>query len=509
MNAASFRPAEFSGGGLAQGALATAFGTGLGPGTGVSATVYPLASTLAGVGVRLTQGANSVNAYPVFVGAGQVNFLVPSNTPLGPTEVRVTYNNETSAPVTVQIVKSAFGLFTFSQGTPRAVAQNFVSSAETPVNLPGLPAKPGQTLIAYGTGLGPIAGADNVAAPAGDIAGTQVEILVGGVPARRLYAGRSPCCSGLDQIIFELPSNVPAGCTVPLVVRVDGVYSNLGDISISSDGAKCTDPAGGGGTQFCREGTYGWLHLGELYSQGAPQFTPDILRESTINLISAQFLRVSGCVDLPTVGIGSCTVLTSDSRPPQPQPTPPPPQVTLSYLDAGPELTLRSPLAEKRLLRQSILYQAPSVFPDSIFLAPGKYRISGTGGRDLGAFSQEFDFSPLRITIPNPGSMVDVSRPLTVTWSGGAKSDYFQISATVATLSGPSTIIRCTRSGMGAASFTFPDWTWTQIPAGSRIGSVTVLGASSLDAVTVPVPGLDHGLAIISLLGHTVQFEVR
>ncbi len=165
MNAASFRPAEFSGGGLAQGALATAFGTGLGPGTGVSATVYPLASTLAGAGVRLTQGANSVNAYPVFVVAGQVNFLVPSNTPLGPTEVRVTYNNETSAPITVQIVKSAFGLFTFTQGTSGAVAQNFVSGAETPVNLPTLPAKPGQTLIAYGTGLGPIAGADNVAAP--------------------------------------------------------------------------------------------------------------------------------------------------------------------------------------------------------------------------------------------------------------------------------------------------------------------------------------------------------
>ncbi|HYI92471.1 MAG TPA: hypothetical protein VEX68_02915, partial [Bryobacteraceae bacterium] len=322
VNAASFRPAEFSGGGLAQGALATAFGTGLGPGTGVSATVYPLASTLAGVGVRLTQGANSVNAYPVFVVAGQVNFLVPSNTPLGPTEVRVTYNNETSAPITVQIVKSAFGLFTFTQGTSRAVAQNFVSGAETPVNLPTLPAKPGQTLIAYGTGLGPIAGADNVAAPTGDIAGAQVEILVGGVPARRVYAGRSPCCSGLDQIVFELPNNAPAGCTVPLVVRVDGVYSNLGDISISSDGAKCTDPAGGGGTQLCREGTGGVLQLIGGFSQAAPQFyTSDLLRESVFNSFFGQLVRISGCVDLPSAGVGSCTVITSDRPPSQPQPT--------------------------------------------------------------------------------------------------------------------------------------------------------------------------------------------
>ena len=300
VNAASFRPAEFSGGGLAQGALATAFGTGLGPGTEVSATVYPLASTLAGVGVRLTQGANSVNAYPVFVVAGQVNFLVPSNTPLGPTEVRVTYNNETSTPLTVQIVKSAFGLFTFTQGTSRAVAQNFVSGAETPVNLPTLPAKPGQTLIAYGTGLGPIAGADNVAAPAGDIAGAQVEILVGGVQARRLYAGRSPCCSGLDQIIFELPNNAPAGCTVPLVVRVDGVYSNLGDISISSDGSQCTDPAGGGGTKFCREGTYGWLHLGEVFRKPPHSLHPTCCEKSVINLFSAPVsasFRVCGSAD--------------------------------------------------------------------------------------------------------------------------------------------------------------------------------------------------------------------
>ncbi len=97
-----------------------------------------------------------------------------------------------------------------------------------------------------------------------------MEILVGGVQARRVYAGRSPCCSGLDQVIFELPNNAPAGCTVPLVVRVDGVYSNLGDVSISSDGSQCTDPAGGGGTKFCREGTYGWLHLGEIYFAGSP-----------------------------------------------------------------------------------------------------------------------------------------------------------------------------------------------------------------------------------------------
>ncbi len=66
----------------------------------------------------------------------------------------------------------------------------------------------------WGTGLGPVA-ADNVAPIAGNLP-TQVELFVGGVPATVNYSGRTPCCSGVDQIAFVVPANAPQGCWVPV-----------------------------------------------------------------------------------------------------------------------------------------------------------------------------------------------------------------------------------------------------------------------------------------------------
>jgi len=31
--------------------------------------------------------------------------------------------------------------------------------------------------------------------------------------------GRTPCCAGLDQIVFTLPADTPNGCYVPVTVR--------------------------------------------------------------------------------------------------------------------------------------------------------------------------------------------------------------------------------------------------------------------------------------------------
>lgn len=55
-----------------------------------------------------------------------------------------------------------------------------------------------------------------------------------------LYSGRSPCCSGVDQIVMTLPSNVPLGCWVPVTVNAGGVVSNTATLAIA---AACSDPA--------------------------------------------------------------------------------------------------------------------------------------------------------------------------------------------------------------------------------------------------------------------------
>lgn len=81
------------------------------------------------------------------------------------------------------------------------------------------PAHPGQTLIAWLTGMGGVPFADNNAPNGGNgydftQHGVTVQAVVGGTVITPFYAGRAPCCAGEDQIDFTLPSNIPTGCTV-------------------------------------------------------------------------------------------------------------------------------------------------------------------------------------------------------------------------------------------------------------------------------------------------------
>ncbi len=69
-------------GSIAQGSLFTIFRVRLGPSSSPSLS-FPLATTLSDVSVKITQGTTSVQAIPVFVSAGQINVIMPSNAPLG------------------------------------------------------------------------------------------------------------------------------------------------------------------------------------------------------------------------------------------------------------------------------------------------------------------------------------------------------------------------------------------------------------------------------------------
>ena len=102
-------------------------------------------------------------------------------------------------------------------------------------------AQPGQTFILYGTGLGAGLNPDNVAPQAGNLA-TKTEVFVGGQTAAIQYNGRSPCCAGLDQIVFQVPANAPLGCWVPVQIRTSGAtVSNTVTMAISADGSPCSD----------------------------------------------------------------------------------------------------------------------------------------------------------------------------------------------------------------------------------------------------------------------------
>jgi len=58
---------------------------------------------------------------------------------------------------------------------------------------------------------------------------------VGDRYARVAYRGRSGCCAGIDQIVFETPAGIE-GCQVPINIEAGGVQSNNGSVAISSAG---------------------------------------------------------------------------------------------------------------------------------------------------------------------------------------------------------------------------------------------------------------------------------
>jgi uncharacterized protein (TIGR03437 family) len=115
VNAASFVPPGLPGGGIAQGSVFSIFGKNLGPSSSPS-LAFPLSTTLGGVSIKVTQGTNSFSAIPLYVSPGQINALLPSNTPLGMVSMRVTVNGQTGNPSPIRVVASSLGIFAANQG---------------------------------------------------------------------------------------------------------------------------------------------------------------------------------------------------------------------------------------------------------------------------------------------------------------------------------------------------------------------------------------------------------
>ena len=225
-------------------------------GTNLSARGYtpfgPPRPTVSSGGVKVTftpvAGGTGTDAYLVYLynqsGVNQIACILPSTVAVGNYNVTVT-NGTVSSPVVAQVVANKVGLFTQdSTGGGLASVQNYISAGVVDLNrlttgsVGGVtisPAKPGQPVIAYGTGLGGYAAGDNTASPAFDFRSTETIVaIVGGVTIPVDYAGRAGY-AGEDQINFTLPSNIPTGCAVSLQISVNGKLSAPTSISIAPD----------------------------------------------------------------------------------------------------------------------------------------------------------------------------------------------------------------------------------------------------------------------------------
>src|ERR1019366_9781180 len=205
------------------------------PNTMVQAGPLPLKTSLGGTSVTFTVGGQTVKAYILVALSYQVNALLPSTTPTGSETVTVTYNNQTSAPEPVQIVSATFATYTFnSSGLGQAIATDLNYQSNSIIRT----FHPGDWVILWGTGLGPINGDDSNAPPVGNLGSPTVH--GGNASLTPYYAGRSAQYPGLDQVAFQVPSGIQ-GCYVPVAVEENGSVGGNATIAVSTSGQSCSD----------------------------------------------------------------------------------------------------------------------------------------------------------------------------------------------------------------------------------------------------------------------------
>jgi uncharacterized protein (TIGR03437 family) len=234
---------------LAPNAIATAFGTRFAP-DGTLRQAGPddlvdgkIPTNLGGVCVVFGTGSTAKRA-PIFgVFPGQVNFQVPALVP-GSSTVTVITNCDTpqaemSNPVAVTIAATAPEFFYFLHNgnghnpiaAINAVTGAFVGAAGLISGVTFVPAKPGDILTLFGTGLG---ATDPAFAPGELPAGAamvtaQASISFGGVtlaPSDILYTGVSQN-AGVYQVNLRVPDGISDG-DQPLVISVGGASSPSG-----------------------------------------------------------------------------------------------------------------------------------------------------------------------------------------------------------------------------------------------------------------------------------------
>lgn len=203
VNAATFVP-----GPLAPGSLISIFGEGLAGRTAQAASL-PLPTELGGVSVRI----NDVLAPLLFVSPGQLNLQVPWMLNPGPASVVVTVDGAARAPISATVGTISPGVFVVVHANGTLV---------TPDN----PAVPGEVLVAYSNGLGPVTGSvvSGQASPLEPLARTTQApaVTIGGSPAVVEFSGLTPGLVGLYQINLRLPADFSRGLVTPLLVSTGG-----------------------------------------------------------------------------------------------------------------------------------------------------------------------------------------------------------------------------------------------------------------------------------------------
>ncbi len=275
--------ASFAGPGTSTpGTIVSVFGNGFGT---TSQTAGFPATTFQGVSVtfngtaaplfHLTNTPANATTAPLSIGASQIDLLVPYELPYtGTVQVAVQAGSQTSPNYALTMAAATPGMYyiqdpstttrtnilaqfnntawlnmpafmaTALQDLPGSTFPGLCQASFSALSQCGQPAKPGDILVLYGTGLGlatpngnpsgtPLA-TGNVAPADGSVlyeTVTTPTIMVGGIPAKVLFSGITPGLTGEYQIDFTVPAGI-TGDDVPVVFSMGSSPTDTRTMSI-------------------------------------------------------------------------------------------------------------------------------------------------------------------------------------------------------------------------------------------------------------------------------------
>lgn len=477
------------------------FGDNLGPATAEFGFNYPLPTvTPAGkVSVAVTVNGTTVPVVILYSGGKQINGVLPSNTPAGTGTLAVTASGQTSATVPIEVVKNNFGTYSVNSA---GSGPGIVTYADYGLVTVNKSANPGETLIIWGTGLGPVSGNEAAGALPGDQPGIPAEVYVGGKQASLTYRGRSGCCAGLDQIGFVVPTSVE-GCSVPVAVKIGDKVSNFTSMPVAASGRTCTDASTGlTSTDYSNlfsqsTGAIGSVSLSRTTST-SPGFLGLPATTTTTDTGFATFERFSFAPGTSfssslfnTVSFGACTVITFSA-----QSTDPFPGFSYVGLDAGSAINVSGPAGSRTLTTSQTIgkgFYQNSKLGDGTpgnYLDPDDYTITGSGGADVGGFTAKVRI-PAALVWTNQSSVGPVNRAAgqLITWSGGDPGSYVSIDGSSFNLVNNTQAVGAAfhcQARVSDASFTIPAIVLLSLPAGA---------GTSISGITIPTGSLGVGAA--------------
>ena len=233
---------------VSPGAIVSLFGTQLAPST-AGAESTPLPRELASTKVII----NGIEAPLFFVSYRQINFQMPWETPQGTRTVQVIRDGQAGNLVSADIANRSSGIFRLNVGEYGVIVN---ASQSTPGNLvltlpegtisaPGFssaPARPGDALVIYATGLGGVAppvGTGEVTPPplpfveAFDVPLVNFGRVVLGPFALPFFVGLTPGLVGLFQVNVFVPDEAPTNPRTAITLDYsDGRRSNTVEIAV-------------------------------------------------------------------------------------------------------------------------------------------------------------------------------------------------------------------------------------------------------------------------------------